>query len=394
MDKIDWYKIKFLESASNLKRLVKEVVGREPSTRVAREIAVCLQQGRLFFEAAATSPLEIRPLQLFYGMVGFSKAITIARSMQSLETLSQSHGLRDVSAQNSRIEELCVKIQGNGTFQEFNDQVGPLNRLCYFAESDSPVHTLLPSATSDDLSKVKLTLKDILSRIIGIKDLYQHTFRERANTHHISIIFYDCYDDYCVLRIDDPELFTDRASLKANVEKWREAYPFLCDWRIERATLAWGNSIIEFCNVEKTNTDEFSEDSLTEGDNGFEIIPDLRISSPVKRIDFLELLAPLSGGYGNSNPNMVTPFNSLYISEYSLQYMGMFLLSSVVRYRPNTWVHAISRLSSEVQDSDDHTLALVERFMEICSETFPVMIVKAMNPYEDKYRLTRRPSGR
>ena len=89
MDNIDWYKIKFLESTSNLKALIKESSGKEPSTKVAREISICIQQGRMFFETASKSPMETRPLQLFYGMVGFSKALTIAKSIQPIESLSQ-----------------------------------------------------------------------------------------------------------------------------------------------------------------------------------------------------------------------------------------------------------------------------------------------------------------
>lgn len=166
------------------------------------------------------------------------------------------------------------------------------------------------------------------------------------------------------------------------------------DWRVEAATHAWGNSIITFGNVEKGNVDEFSEENLKENENGFDATPDIRRNASVKRINFLDILAPLSGGYSDSNPNIVAPINGLYVSEFSLQYVGMFLLSSVVRYRPRTWVHAISRLSTSDHGSDDHVLALIELFMETCSETFPAMIVKAMNPYEDKYRLTRRPSRR
>ena len=72
MGGVDWHKCRFLESSENLKPLVQRRFDSEPSTSIAREIAVCLQQGRLFYEAAASSPSEIRPLQMFYGMVGFS----------------------------------------------------------------------------------------------------------------------------------------------------------------------------------------------------------------------------------------------------------------------------------------------------------------------------------
>ena len=132
MAEFDWHKCRFLESSENLKPLVHARVGRTPSTSIAREIAACLQQGRQFYEAATSSPLEIRPLQLFYGMVGFAKALVVARRLSSLSTLRHAHGLSDISAANCRIAELRVKIGEAGTFQEFNDVVADLTRLCYY----------------------------------------------------------------------------------------------------------------------------------------------------------------------------------------------------------------------------------------------------------------------
>jgi hypothetical protein len=87
---MDWHRCKFLESCENLKPLIKRRFGREPNTSIAREIIACLQQGRLFYEAAERSPLEIAPLQLFYGMVGFSKALIIASGLRPLATLIES----------------------------------------------------------------------------------------------------------------------------------------------------------------------------------------------------------------------------------------------------------------------------------------------------------------
>jgi len=125
MPEADWQKCKFLESGENLKPLVKMRFGREPSSSRAREISACLQQGRFFYQAAESSPLEIRPLQQFYGMIGFAKASVTAKSLDSLSTLKPSHGLRDISAVNSRIADLSVQIEREGTFQKFNDVVAP-----------------------------------------------------------------------------------------------------------------------------------------------------------------------------------------------------------------------------------------------------------------------------
>jgi hypothetical protein len=139
---------RFLESGENLKPLVKKRFGREPSSSITREIIACLQQGRLFYEAAASSPLEIRPLQQFYGMVGFSKAIVVASQLRSLSTLRPAHGLRDISAGNSRIADLRLRIENAGTFQEFNDVVATLTRLCYIDNATRWRAISLPSAKS------------------------------------------------------------------------------------------------------------------------------------------------------------------------------------------------------------------------------------------------------
>ena len=178
MKNFDWYKIKFLESPSNLKNLIKEKIGKSPSSRIAYQIAIHVQHGRQFFETAASSPLDIRPLQLFYGILNFSKALVIAKTIQPLETLNQSHGVKDISSQNIKLENATVKIEKKGTFQNFNDQVCILNRVCYFDKVYMPTSVTLPTSNAKSLLNINLTLRDILSRIPKIEDLYKDTFNK------------------------------------------------------------------------------------------------------------------------------------------------------------------------------------------------------------------------
>src|ERR1700733_6596464 len=128
MQDSDWYEIKFLESAANLKGLIKKSLDKVPSTKIATQIGVGIQQGRLFFEAASSAPLQIKPLQIYYGVLAFSRAVVLARKLVPIDTLTASHGLTDVSAHNANIENLAVKIGNRGTFQELNDAVAPLGR--------------------------------------------------------------------------------------------------------------------------------------------------------------------------------------------------------------------------------------------------------------------------
>ena len=165
--------------------LIRACFGKTPSAAHVREISACLQQGRLFYEAAEQSPLEIRPLQLFYGMVGFAKALVIAKRLLPLTTLKHSHGLTDVSAPNSRIADLRVRIGNAGTFQEFNDVVKDLNRLIYFDNLSMPKKLYLSSAASEALVGVDISLREILSRIPGLMSLFQQTFGEEAKAWEV-----------------------------------------------------------------------------------------------------------------------------------------------------------------------------------------------------------------
>lgn len=88
----DWNKLKFLERTTNLKAVIKQRTGKLPPTEIARDIAACLQQGRLFFEIADSASLQVQPLRIYYGIVGFAKAIILARNVQSIATIAQSQG--------------------------------------------------------------------------------------------------------------------------------------------------------------------------------------------------------------------------------------------------------------------------------------------------------------
>src|SRR5689334_15480474 len=121
---------------------------------------MCLRQGRLYFESAKGAALEIRPLLLFYGMVSFARGVVIARSLNSLATLNQSHGLSDKSGDDAFLPQLEVEIGKRGTFQEFNDAVRDLSVIRYYISSGPHSHAL-PTATASELSKLRITLRDV-----------------------------------------------------------------------------------------------------------------------------------------------------------------------------------------------------------------------------------------
>ena len=162
--------LKFLESTTNIKALIKNSIGRTPSTTISSQIAVCIQQGRHFFEAATASPLQIKPLQIYYGALSFAKAVILARNLVAIDTLTPSHGLKDVSDYNSGIEHLTLQVGKRGTFQDFNSAVATLGRIWYY-ENAMMKWTPKPFDGAEGLVDQRITITEIFSRIPNLSGL-------------------------------------------------------------------------------------------------------------------------------------------------------------------------------------------------------------------------------
>jgi hypothetical protein len=382
---VDWHKCRFLESAENLKPLIHARVGRTPSTELAREIAACLQQGRLFYEAAKATPLEIRPLQQFYGMSGFAKALVLGCRLVRLSTLPQTHGLSDVSQTGCRVAQLTIRIRQRGLFQAFNDVVAPLDRIRYIDESGRHHAGYVASTDSVQLSGIEFSLREILSRIPELEQLFFLTFGETANTEAVSLDNISITGRWSI-QVNDHELFTDRESIRSLVGKWRTRFPFLARWRVLSAQHAWGRSVINFVDADPDGFDEFDDQHFPSGPSGFSAfnvtIGTLRPPLPLDRF------TPLAGGYTNAAVQHATsPLGSkLYLSEFSAHFIALFLLSCLVRYRTSSWAHAISRSVTSEYPADDQALALIENFLDLNAEAMPSFVVTVLNVNEDQYR--------
>jgi hypothetical protein len=169
-------------------------------------------------------------------------------------TLVPSHGLSDISENDAGIEQLQLQVGANGTFQEFNDAVAPLGRICYFEQS-MPKWVPKPFSPARGLNGYKIQIKEIFSRIPDLFDAYHKTFGARPKTWPMTLYFPNAFGELAHLRIDDPELFTDRDSVARMVQKWRAEYPFLNQWNFIEAALAWNHSVLNFNNIDKEGQD-------------------------------------------------------------------------------------------------------------------------------------------
>lgn len=374
-----WTTIRFLESATNLRRVLAETSGHNPSTSQARGIAACLQQGRLFYEAAQQSAMEIRPLVQFYGAVAFGKALALSTTHADLATLPQSHGLTEISEPCKTISDLRVRIELDGTFQRFNDAVAPMIRVPYFGHRQWPSYVNTPASSSLQLRGYTLSIRDVLSRVPTLHSLYEQTFHQGASSAPVTFYNEPTTPTLWELRIEDPIPFRDLDGLRRIVNCWRAKFPFIRRWTLQSAAQQWGNSQITFINVQPSEH-EFDETRFVVHDNAFTTPSNHASNDDVTLIGLSEALSPLGGSFGNLSYAIAPLDDGAYLCEYSLHYLALFLLSSLVRYRPNVWVHAISRSHIGETPADDAPLALLEQFLDHDRIVMPELIAKGLNP--------------
>ena len=373
------YQLKFLESTENLKEVLSTNAGRSVSYGLCNNIMACLEQGRSFFETAEVSPLEIRPLIVFYGMMGFARAVIMARTLKNLETLPRRHGLQDVSPNGTTLDSLVLKVTTNGTFNAMNDSVRNLEK--FIVHKDSEINFVRqPTAQSQAFSNRTFTLREILARIYGIRDHYLDTYGENAKVVGCSHFSGGTVESH---QFFDFEVFTEgtfksKEDLLQVVRDLRDRFTFLKNWGFEYAGRAGGFISIRFTNQKYAGQDPIDSSDV--------IVAVLSVDSygcatqrngtpPVYDDDILSKTAPICGGLSaDRNTHIIEPIDGIFLSELTLFYMGMFLLGSLVRYRPDVWSNVLSRRAVSNNPVGDKALSLIEHFIEISLSSFPQFI--------------------
>jgi hypothetical protein len=266
--------------------------------------------------------------------------------------------------------EIEVKIDEHGTYQDFNDVIAEREAWSFFESTTLRLHPA-PTASSLSLKGKKLNLKQILSQCSIISPLYEITSEELSsklacNLHTgESIMNLQTGEALLVeLRIQIDAEILNNDQLRCVVKKYRDKYPDLRRWRFSSIEKAWNKAHIVFNNCEEDG-DDLSDLRLLHSPQA------ITSTNPPRTFrDFRTLLGPATSSLATKSHYLSAPVDNLYFSEVSMQYIGMFLLGSLVRYRPQTWVFATTRLASPERSSDDMSLALIEKFMESVHHNF------------------------
>jgi hypothetical protein len=119
------------ESYQLIKMQFKARHGLELNTTTAQEIASSFRQARGYLEAAASADRSVRPLLVYYALLGYSRGLTLFLKPGIREAaLSQRHGLSvegwgaELAIKNGDVGNLRIKINAQGTLQQLIEATG------------------------------------------------------------------------------------------------------------------------------------------------------------------------------------------------------------------------------------------------------------------------------
>jgi hypothetical protein len=161
-----WQILTNYESQDLVRRQFRVANNREINAEHAREIRSAVTQAREYFEAASTAGRAVKPLLLYYGVLGLSRAVIMFMSGLREAALSQGHGLSPSDWQSvfSKTEldpgALEVQINKNGSLRQFAEATG--NRS-YLTDNSSRanidyIHKAVPE-------EANVRIDDLLSRL-------------------------------------------------------------------------------------------------------------------------------------------------------------------------------------------------------------------------------------
>src|SRR6185437_721183 len=115
------------------------------------------------------------------------------------------------------------------------------SRVCYSDYVSQVQAVWIPSANSRAFRSTEVSLQELLARVPELAPLYKMTFGTESHVAFVNLSVGHVEEQF-LIRIDDPELYSDRDSLRRIVQRWRAKFPFLQKWRIFTVQQAWGNS--------------------------------------------------------------------------------------------------------------------------------------------------------
>jgi hypothetical protein len=203
-----WSRLALFQSRDVLERRYRSHHGGELSAGKADEIIAHLQQARQYFSSAESAGVLAGPLEQYYGVLAFARAIALYRGPRQREsTLKRSHGLEAFIPDGGASEDIQMRVT-DGTFYELLEATSNSETISVDepfpgreTKSQRYIRQLIPPQL-----ETRFSLLDLLSRIPGVKEHFEQAFDTVARCHYGRVHFFQGSFSSVVWRGDFPLL--------------------------------------------------------------------------------------------------------------------------------------------------------------------------------------------
>lgn len=323
----EWWRIlSNYESSDLVKVRFKAMHGRALNTSKASEICASITQARGYMESANGAGRNVRPLLIYYGVLGLARGLTLFLSKSLREAgLAQAHGLsvsgwsEALTRECGSIGDLKIKLNANGTLQQLIEETE--HRAFLRNNSSKPNFVIGYAVPSAD---TEVSLADILARIPEIRPSYSRWLPDSREI----VAFWpqnDRTDGKSWLRVDHP-------------------------YTAEDVHAVMGNAVHEL---------------KTEGSVISILVPG----------DYGPYMSDTGGLWSVGNVVAMTPFpGGIQLSKIVITFMAAYGLGMLARYYPSQW--------TAILGNQRHTIALPTLLatMDYIADELPRMIVEFLEP--------------
>jgi hypothetical protein len=320
-----WSQIGLLFSRDVLERRYKARHGGDINAAKANEIISHLEQAQQYWRSAETAGDLAKPLEQYYGVLAFSRALILFLSPDAKEaTLHKMHGLRASIRDGGDIEDIQLTVQ-SGTFSELLHATANVQES--IVDLPSPGKPLQRTAVLRSLRQPEpgstFSFINLLSRISDLQSHFESAFGKCA----------DCFAGYAWWMMN---------TLSIGIYKGECALPEPAELRI-----ALGIPSTATINV------------TPEGDPAIRF--DVQIPHGSRIVDFLPLTIETRSGART----VVAAFREgWYLNELMSYFACSHALSMIVRYYPTLWRNLRARKKG------DKILPLIEKMSLLIQSEF------------------------
>jgi len=324
-----WSKLSLFLSHDILKRRYQDRHGRDLSAAKAKEIISHLEQARQYFTSAQSAGVLAGPLEQYYGVLAFSRAIILYLNPSLRETsLKPGHGLHAHLPSDGSVEDIQLEVRG-GTFDELLDATGNFELATYddhtagimIPNLKQAVRTLPRPPTGSTFS-----LLDLLGRIPELRQHFEEALLRPAL----------CYAGYVHLLMG-----------ALSVTIWRQKYE-LPALEILRDQLKIDRSASAMVSP---NESAVFTVQLSVGNSAGDFLPSMFTSRSGEHF----LVERFPGGWA--------------LSEIASYFAASHVLSMLVRYYPSRWASMVNH------EKGDHLLPVLERMRTLIQSEFARLVM-------------------